>query len=169
LGAEVFAIPADRTEHLLWRLQHGEIDGIAPKAVVVMIGTNNLKSGPIRQPPEQVAQGVAAVVAEIRSRLADSNVLLLGILPRQPQYDWFPAVRRETNRLLAALAESDEKVRFLDFGEKLLGEDGLPSRRFFGGDLLHPTAAGYRVRAEETAPTVCDSMGLPSTGKEPKP
>ena len=94
------------------------------------------------------------------------TVMVMGILPRQPEYDWFPAVRNETNQLLAALAEGDEKVSFMDFGDQTLDKEGLPSRKCFGGDLLHLNAGGYRVWAEAIAPAVDKLVGSPAAAGE---
>jgi lysophospholipase L1-like esterase len=167
LEAEAFGIPADRVEHVLYRITHGELAGISPKVLVLMIGTNNLKSGDIRHPPDQVAQGIAALLGEIRKRLPGSKVLLMGILPRQPQYEWFPDARDQTNRRLAALADADPQVRFLDIGGKMLGSDGRPDRTFYGSDLLHLSAAGYHVWAESAAPLIREMIAPAAPGRGP--
>ena len=75
----------DRTENVLWRLQNGEIDGIAPKLAVIMIGTNN--TGHRSDPPEQIAAGVQAILSELQQRLPDTKVLLLAIFPRGADKD----------------------------------------------------------------------------------
>ena len=86
LQAANFGISGDRTQHVLWRMNHGELDGIKPKVVVLMIGTNNTgkENDTIttrNTVPETIA-GVQAVVADIRAPLPDSKILLLGIFPR---------------------------------------------------------------------------------------
>ena len=73
-----FGIGGDRTEHVLWRIQNGELEGIAPKVTVLMIGTNN--SG--ANTPEEIAQGITAIVDELRKRLPNTKILLLGVFPR---------------------------------------------------------------------------------------
>lgn len=143
-NAAAFGIPADRTEHLLWRLRHGELDGIQPNVVVVNIGTNNIKSGPIRMPPEKVAEGVAAVVRTIQQRVPDATVLLYGVFPRQPHYDWIDQAIADLNQRLADLAEEHDNVRFIDIGDRYrdarggLREDLMP-------DLLHLSPEGFEV------------------------
>ena len=72
-----FGIGGDSTQHLLWRLDHGEIDGIHPKVVVLLIGTNNLVS----HTPAEIAEGITAVVAKLREKLPASRILLLGLFP----------------------------------------------------------------------------------------
>ena len=75
----------DRTEHVLWRLDHGEIDGIDPKLVIVMIGTNN--TGARHDPPEETAAGIQAILTTLRTRLPGTKILLLGVFPRSASAD----------------------------------------------------------------------------------
>jgi beta-glucosidase len=83
----------DRTEHVLWRLDHGEVEGIAPKLAVVMIGTNN--TGVRHDPPEETAAGIQAILAILRTRLPGTKILLLDVFPRSPSaIDPFPPVER---------------------------------------------------------------------------
>jgi beta-glucosidase len=152
LNAANFGIAADRTEHVLWRVMNGELEGIHPRLVVLMIGTNNLKSGPVRMEPDDVAEGVAAILRETFARLPDTQVLLLGILPRQPKYEWFPAAKDKTNVLLARLADG-RRVHFMDFGSKFLTPAGTVNADLLP-DLLHPNAAGYEVWAQSITGTV---------------
>ncbi len=77
-NAANFGIGGDRTEHVLWRIQHGELEGIEPKVAVLMIGTNNVSSST----PDEIAQGITAIVKELRSRLPKTKILLLGVFPR---------------------------------------------------------------------------------------
>ncbi len=80
-------IGGDRTQHVLWRIEHGELDGLKPKAVVLMIGTNNTgkeKDGSPRNSTAEVIEGVTAVVKKIRTALPDSKLLLLAIFPGEP-------------------------------------------------------------------------------------
>jgi len=147
MDAGNFGLSADRTETMLWRLEHGELEGLSPKVVVLMIGTNNLKSGPIRHTPAQTAEGVTAVVDLIQRKLPETKILLLGILPRQPRYEWFPAARRETNRRIARLARR-ENVRWLDFSSRFLDGQGCLREELYRQDLLHLSREGYEVWAD---------------------
>jgi lysophospholipase L1-like esterase len=153
LGAACHGIPADRTEHVLWRLRQGELAGRRPKVIVLLIGTNNLKSGPVRQRPERVVAGVAAVLNELQSREPGAKVLLLGVLPRQPKYEWMPAAVEKTNAGLRKLAVARRHVRYLELGHLLLTPEGQFSRELMG-DLLHPTARGYEKLAEALEPEI---------------
>src|SRR5262245_40480610 len=78
LKAANFGIGGDQTQHVLWRLQNGELEGIQPKVVVLMIGTNNVG----RDSAEQIAEGITAIVREIHKRSPSTKVLLLGVFPR---------------------------------------------------------------------------------------
>jgi beta-glucosidase len=157
MNAGNFGLSADRTETMLWRLAHGELEGLSPKLVVLMIGTNNLKSGPIRHSPAQTAEGVEAVVDLIQRKLPETKILLLGILPRQPKYEWFPSARRETNRRIARLAQRDG-VRWLNFSDRYLDDEGKLRKELYREDLLHLSAAGYEVWADAMRKTLREIM-----------
>ena len=115
-----FGIGGDRTQHVLWRIENGELDGITPKAVVLMIGTNN--SG--GYPAEEIIKGNKKIVEAIRQKLPDTKVLLLGIFPRgaDPATPNVAAIRSKIKTINAELAKLDDgnKVRYLDIGEKFL-------------------------------------------------
>ncbi|MDR6673710.1 GDSL-type esterase/lipase family protein [Xanthomonas sp. 1678] len=140
----------DRTQNVLWRLRQGELDGLAPRWVVINIGTNNLTGtdNARASTPQETADGVAAVVAQVRQRLPRSKIVLMGILPRGFAAD---APRREpivqTNRLLAARFGHDPAVRWLDIGARFLQPDGsLPQALM--PDSTHPSEDGYRIWGE---------------------
>jgi lysophospholipase L1-like esterase len=142
----------DKTENVLWRLQHGAVDGIAPKLVVVMIGTNN--SGTCEA--ADIAAGITAIVAELNQKLPQSKILLLGIFPRGekpgPQREKLAAV----NQLIAKL-DGTRNVTFLDIGAKFLTADGLITKDIMP-DFLHPNEKGYRIWAEAIEATVTRLM-----------
>lgn len=139
-------ISADETQHVLWRIQHGEIDGLSPKLVVLMIGTNNLANAN-RMSPRETADGVAAVVAAIRSKLPASKILLLGIFPRANRADDPLRVAvNATNRLIAPLQDG-RTVFYRDIGSSFLGTDGALSGEIMP-DYLHPNAKGYQIWAD---------------------
>jgi beta-glucosidase len=141
----------DRTENVLWRLQHGEVDGLAPQLVVLMIGTNN--TGHRLDPPEAIAAGVSAILAELRSRLPDSHILLLAIFPRGATVDDPERTNnRAANALLKTLA-AEAGVEFADFNAAFLQDDGRLSQSIMP-DLLHPAPAGYELWAEQLRPWV---------------
>jgi lysophospholipase L1-like esterase len=147
-------IGGDRTQHVLWRLDHGNIDGIRPKLAVLMIGTNN--SG--TNTSEQIAAGVKAIVEKLRAKLPQTKVLVLAIFPRGPDKEnKNRQVNEGANALIKSLAD-DQMVFFLDIGPKFLEADGTLSREVMP-DLLHLNETSYRTWAESIEPTVKKLLG----------
>ncbi len=130
----------DRTENVLWRLRHGEVAGLRPKAYVVLIGTNNLSGF---NSPAETAEGVAEVCREIRRQFPQAKVLLLAILPRQAKPDATRQRVADANKLLKAQAPQIADA-YLDLTEKLVEADGSILKETMG-DYLHPTNNGYEV------------------------
>jgi len=139
-----FGIGGDRTEHVLWRITEGkELEGIHPKAIVLMIGTNNMGSNSA----EQIAEGVTAIIKELNHRLPHTKVLLLGIFPRSPKAtDTFRAKIKDCNERIAKLDEG-KLVRYLDIGGKFLESDGSLSKNIMP-DYLHLSQKGYQIWAD---------------------
>ncbi|WP_168371752.1 GDSL-type esterase/lipase family protein [Sphingomonas sp. Leaf357] len=139
-------IAGDETQHVLWRIDHGELDGLTPKLVVLMIGTNNLANAN-RMGPAETADGVAAVVEAIRRKLPGARILLLGIFPRGNRSDDpLRLAVNATNTLIAGLADR-KTVFYLDVGPEFLAPDGtLPGDLM--PDYLHPNARGYQIWAD---------------------
>lgn len=136
---------SDRTEQVLWRLQHGEIDGIHPKVAVVMIGTNN--SGTRKDPPEETAAGVQAIVTLLRAKLPETKILLLGIFPRgAAATDSLRLLNGAINARLRGFADG-QHLFYLDLGHLFLDGDGRLKRDLMP-DLLHPNEQGYQVWAD---------------------
>jgi len=149
-----FGISGDRTAHVLWRIANGELDGITPKVVVLMIGTNNIgNSAP------DILKGDTKIVSEIHAKLPDAKVLLLGIFPRGADVVQSAKVRdriREVNRGLAQLDDGN-KTRFLDIGDKFLdGNGNLPADVM--PDALHPNVKGYQIWADAIQPLLDEMM-----------
>ena len=134
----------DRTENVLWRLQHGEIAGLKPKAFVVLIGTNNLSSGvgQIQTVPETV-EGIEAVCLELRKRAPGAKILLLGILPRQERPDATRNKVADANKILKDRAAKFSDA-YIDLTVKYLAPDGRITKDIMG-DFLHPTDKGYEI------------------------
>jgi beta-glucosidase len=131
----------DRTENVLWRLDHGEIEGIAPKLVVVMIGTNNTGR---HDPPEETAAGIQKVLTTLRTRLPSTKILLLGVFPRSASVD--DPLRRlnvAVNDHLRAYPDN-QQVFFLDLSRYFLDDQGRLSQDLMP-DYLHPNERGYQV------------------------
>ncbi len=147
---------SDRTEQVLWRLQHGEIDGIHPKAAVVMIGTNN--SGTRKDPPEETAAGVEAILRLLRTKLPETKILLLGIFPRGASAsDAIRLVNGSINDRLRGFADG-QRLFYLDLGHLFLDRDGRLKRDLMP-DLLHPNEQGYRLWAEGMEPQLKALLG----------
>lgn len=130
----------DRTENVLWRLRHGEVAGLKPKAYVVLIGTNNLSGF---NPPAQAAEWVAEVCREIRRQSPQAKILLLAILPRQAKPDATRQRVTDTNQLLQAQAAQIADA-YVDLTAKLVEPDGSILKDTMS-DYLHPTNKGYEV------------------------
>jgi beta-glucosidase len=145
LHAVNYGIGGDTTREVLYRLNDGILDGIKPKAVVLMIGTNNF--GLTGDTPADVAKGVEAVVAAVRKKAPDAKVLLLGIFPRDKAAG--TALRKkiaETNGRIAKLADG-KAVVYRDIGKTFLAADGtLPADVM--PDALHLSEKGYGLWAD---------------------
>jgi len=148
---------ADRTENVLWRLQHGEIDGISPKMVVVMIGTNN--TGHRQDPAGDTAGGIRLIVEELRKQLPDSKVLLLSIFPRgETVDDPLRQLNEKINEQLPRLADG-RSVFHLDINDAMLEADGRLSKEVMP-DLLHPNQKGYEIWLAEIQPKVREILAM---------
>ncbi len=141
-----FGIGGDRTQHVLWRVENGEFDGIKPKAVVLMIGTNN--SGVGSDTPETIASGIEKIIKAIHQRTPETKILLLAIFPRGATNDKNPGRAKNTkvNEIIAKL-DDGKKIHFLDIGKKFLTDDGTLSKDIMP-DLLHLNAKGYQIWAD---------------------
>lgn len=152
-----FGIGGDRTEHVLWRIDNGELDGIHPKVVVLMIGTNNAATCSA----EEITRGVTKIVDEIHQKLPDSKLLLLGIFPRgnDPKDPKVAATRAKLTAVNDQLAKLDDgnKTRYLYFGDKFLDADGVIQKDIMK-DYLHPTPKGYEIWADAMQPTLDEMM-----------
>jgi lysophospholipase L1-like esterase len=135
-----FAVAGDTTQGLLWGLRNGEGQGFQPKAIMLMIGTNN--SGPNTAP--EIAEGVGAVVLEMRKDFPDAKILLLAIFPRATPGDPIRDKIAEVNRIIARLNDG-KHVFFLDIGAEFLDEKGVFLPDTFRPDNLHPQAKGYDI------------------------
>ncbi|HEV2737703.1 MAG TPA: GDSL-type esterase/lipase family protein [Candidatus Elarobacter sp.] len=153
LGSVVgFGISGDRTQFVLWRAQHGELDGANARVVVLMIGTNNLATAT----PQDVARGVAAIVDTVRAKLPNAVVVLNAILPRGAPGDPLRAKAAAVNALIAPLADRTH-VHWLDAGAGFVDADGtIPDALM--PDKLHPSPAGYEVWATALRPVLLDAL-----------
>jgi beta-glucosidase len=148
-------IGGDRTQHVLWRLDHGNFDLVRPKLAVVMIGTNN--SNRDDNTAEEIGDGMTAIVRRLREMQPQMKVLLLATFPRGEK----PSPQREKNAKASELASKladGEMVHYLDIGEKFLEDDGTLSRDVMP-DLLHLNEKSYAIWAEAIEGKVKELLG----------
>src|SRR5688500_2455622 len=148
-----FAIAGDTTQGVLWGLHNGEGQGFQPKAVMLMIGTNN--SGANTGP--EIAEGVGAVVLELRKNFPDAKILLLAIFPRSVPGDPVRDKIAEANRIISRL-DDQRHVFYLDIGSKFLDEKGFLLPNVFRLDNLHPVALGYEIWGEAVQAKLAELM-----------
>lgn len=147
-------ISGDRTQHVIWRLDNGNLYRIKPKAAVIMIGTNN--SG--NNTSQEIADGVEAIVKQLRKKLPETKVLLLGVFPRGANNaDKRRKVNEGANAIFKKLADG-KAVHYLDIGPKFLEKDGTLPREIMP-DLLHLSEKGYTIWAESIEAKLKELMG----------
>jgi lysophospholipase L1-like esterase len=156
-----FGIGGDRTQHVLWRIQNGNLEGLdapekgsPPKLVVIMIGTNNVGA----DTADDIAAGIGAIVRTTREKLPQAKVLLLAVFPRGKRSD-DPARAKiaQVNRIASKLAD-DKSVYFEDIGPKFLQPDGSLSAEIMP-DYLHLSKKGYQIWADAMDPKVAELLG----------
>ena len=150
-----FGIGGDSTEHVLWRITHGELDGINPRVVVLLIGTNNIGHVPADR-PEWAAAGVRKVLETTHQKLPQAKVLLLAVFPRDAKGSVHRTAVEQMNAVLKTCDDGD-KTRYLDIGHVFLDADGeLPKDVM--PDKLHPTAKGYDLWYDAMHPLLEEMM-----------
>jgi len=173
-NAANFGWGADTVQNILWRVSNGELDGVHPKVVVLLAGTNNIGNTP-RQAidagvVEEVADGIAAVLGVVRVKAPEATVVLTGITPRRDRdggTSLMPTIEA-INRRLAAMADGS-RVRFITINNRLARSDGA----LVDGmtvDGLHLSVAGYQVWADALKPIFSELLGPPAaTDHAPPP
>ena len=152
----------DATSHLLWRIENGEVSGVAPKVAVILIGANNL--GRLHWPAEDTVAGIDAIVTQLRHRLPHTKLLLLGVLPSE-RSAWATQTTAVINRALAARYGRGGDVTYLDIGRVFMRNGRLDADLFFDPLLtppaapLHPTAAAQALMAGAIEPTLAALLG----------
>jgi lysophospholipase L1-like esterase len=148
-------IGGDRTQHILWRLDNGNVEGIKPKLAVLMIGTNNSNGND--NTAEEIGAGIQAIVKKLREKLPETKVLILAIFPRGEK----PNPQREKNAKASQVASEiadGKNVFYLDIGPKFLSEDGTLTAEIMP-DRLHLSPKGYEIWATAIEPQVAELMG----------
>ena len=160
-----FGWGGDQTQNILWRLENGELDGVNPKVVVLLAGTNNVGDsaapGDSHTREDDITRGLGAILRVIRSKAPTATVVLMGIFPRNDNMRFIPLIDK-INGNLSKLADG-RQVRYLNIDDKLADRHG----RLFDGmmnaeDKLHPTVEGYQVWADALKPILTELLGPPA-------
>ena len=161
-NAADFGWGADRTENILWRLENGELDGIHPKVIVLLAGTNNVGRQPgDEQTASEIARGVKAILEVCQRKAPGATIVLTAIFPRGDNPAVMPTIDR-INEKLAAFADG-KRIRFLNINDRLADShgtirDGVLNER----DKLHPTLEGYQIWADALKPIFRELLGPPA-------
>ena len=150
-------ISGDRTEHVLWRLDNGNLRGITPKVAVVMIGTNNIGHG--KHETSEVLAGVRRVVERIHEVSPSTRVLLLDIFPRGTEFNAGRGRIMQINQALSRMDDGDS-ILFLPIGKEFIEDDGTISTDIMP-DALHLSPTGYKRWAVAIEPTLSQMLVLP--------
>jgi lysophospholipase L1-like esterase len=167
-NAADFGWGADGIQHMLWRLEHGELDGLKPKAIVILAGTNNLEKTPASDAKiDEITRGIKALTDLCQQKVPGAVIVLTAIFPRNDH----PALVASINRInenISKLADG-KSIRFLNINDKLADKEG----RLFEGvtmDKLHPALKGYQIWADGLRPILTDILGPPAaTDHAPAP
>jgi lysophospholipase L1-like esterase len=164
-NAADFGWGADTTQNILWRLNDGELDGVHPKIIVLLAGTNNIGN---RLPPDgleakaaDVTRGIQAILDVMQSKAPEAVIVLMGIFPRNDNMAVMPLINK-INDNLSKLADG-RKIRYLNINDKLADKsDRLYDGMMNSGDKLHPTIKGYKVWADALRPIFEELLGPPA-------
>lgn len=148
-------IGGDRTQHVLWRLDNGNLKGINPKAAVVMIGTNN--SNGEDNTPGQIVDGITAIVQKLRQELPETKILLVAIFPRNENFSPQRGKILQVNQVLRKLAD-DQSVFWIDFGHEFVDNQGLIPFALMP-DYLHLSVQGYEIWAKAMESRLATILG----------
>jgi lysophospholipase L1-like esterase len=167
-NAADFGWGADLTQHILWRLENGELDGVNPKIIVLLAGINNVGTSPGGdEKVEDITRGLKAIVDVCQRKAPNAVIILTGLFPRNDNMAVIPLINK-INDNLARMADG-KKIRYLNVNDKLADHDG----RLFAGmskDRLHPTVKGYQIWADGLKPIFTEILGPPAkTDHAPPP
>jgi lysophospholipase L1-like esterase len=162
-NAADFGWGADTIQNILWRLHNGELDGVHPKVIVLLAGTNNIGSmlypGSDESKAADVTRGIQAILDIMRAKAPGAIVILMGIFPRNDNPAFMPIIDR-VNASLLKVADG-KRIRYLNINDKLADGSG----RLFDGvtnDKLHPSLKGYQIWADALKPIFTELLGLPA-------
>lgn len=159
-----FAWGGDTTRNILWRLDQGELDGVDPRVIVVMAGTNNLGSAPAPRDHDALAtdvvRGIAAILDRCRRLAPDARIVLMGITPRNDDMAWMPVIRN-VNAQLARMADG-QRIRFIDLDRRLADAEGRLLPGMADADALHLALPAYEVWAQALRPVLTEWLGPPA-------
>ncbi len=141
-------ISGDRTEHVLWRFENGNIDGLSPKLAVIMIGTNNFMANTA----QEIGDGIITIVQRLNAELPATNILIVGIFPRFEKPHPKREMLAEASRIASTVADG-KRIHYIDIGEAFLDDDGTLPKNIMP-DFLHPNERGYQIWAEAIEPQV---------------
>ena len=162
-NAADFGWGADTTRNILWRLENGELNGVNPKVIVLLAGTNDLTdpAAAASDPIANVTRRIRTILRVIEAKAPEATVILMGIFPRNDDWKLLPLIEK-INANLSELADG-KRIRYLNINEKLADRDG----RLFAGmmnerDKLHPALKGYQVWADALKPLFTELLGPPA-------
>lgn len=168
-NAADFGWGGDRVEHMLWRIEHGELDHVNPKVIIVLAGTNNIGTEPGGdEKVAEITRGLAALVSLCRQKASDATLVLTGIFPRNDSLAVLPEIA-SVNANLAALADG-RRVRYVNVNDRLADVNGVLVDGMMNADRLHPAVKGYQVWADALRPILTELLGPPAaTDRAPPP
>lgn len=146
----------DRTQNVLWRLEHGELDGQCPKLVVLNIGANQFSATP-NYPCDtsaDAAEGIKAVIARLRAMFPETELIVMAVLPRGTKEMEYREKISETNAIVREYAKTLPHTEYLDLSARFTYPDGSLKRELYRDCLTHLTPAGYRIWAEALEPRI---------------
>lgn len=162
-----FGWGGDSTHQILWRIRNGELDGVNPKVIVLLAGTNNIGDKPKPGAADDTVEGIAAILAECQARAPQATIVLMAVFPRNDNPESNKLVA-EVNTRLAPLADG-QRVRFLNINDQLAAPDGT-LHEGIAVDKLHLTVKGYEVWAQNLKPVLTELLGPPAAeDKAPPP
>jgi lysophospholipase L1-like esterase len=161
-NAADFGWGADRTQNILWRLEHGELDGVHPKVILLLAGTNNVGAAPRDEETiAEIARGVKAIVDVCRTKAPEATIIVTAIFPRNDNMAVIPTIDA-INARIAALADGT-RIRFLDVNDRLADSSGTLYEGVLNErDKLHPTLEGYQIWADALKPIFRELLGPPA-------